>query len=221
MGGWDGAIWDDFPSWICPFPVGDMDRPLSHRGYGPAPFPHLLSSCSPSVMRFTATRCIYVCCEIGMPSWAHGDTFNVSVVEHHFLPLVSSDLFCYVMELSIGDRVVYTRSTGLRVPAKVVGLLQDGHVELEYDQGGVQAIYHRCPTDSISFGIPNLESPPPSPSIPAIDVPLKVPLDPHSRSLPNTTIISFPNPRLHWVMVNLEIESLVEPRFNFCLHLLS
>ena len=34
-------------------------------------------------------------CEMGILSWAHGDTFSVSVVEHHFLPLVSSDLFCY------------------------------------------------------------------------------------------------------------------------------
>ena len=51
MGGWDGAIWDDFSSWICPFPVGDMDRPLSGWGYGPAPFPHLLSPSPPSLMR--------------------------------------------------------------------------------------------------------------------------------------------------------------------------
>ena len=42
------------------------------------------------------------------------------------------------MELSIGDRVFYTRSNGLRVPAKVVGVLHNGHVKLEYDQGGVQ-----------------------------------------------------------------------------------
>ena len=34
------------------------------------------------------------------------------------------------MELSIGDRVFYTKSTGLRVPVKAVGLLHDGHVEL-------------------------------------------------------------------------------------------
>ena len=79
------------------------------------------------------------------------------------------------MGLSIGDRVFYTRSTRLRVPAKVVGLLHDGHVELEYDQGGVLVINQRCST---SFGIPSLESPPPSPSIPAIDVPPEVPLDP-------------------------------------------
>ena len=29
VGGWNGAIWDDFSSWTCPFSVGDMDRPLS------------------------------------------------------------------------------------------------------------------------------------------------------------------------------------------------
>ena len=64
----------------------------------------------------------------------------------------------FIMELSIGDRVFYTTSTRLRVPAKVVGLWHDGHVELECDQGGVQAVNHRCSMDSISFGIPSLES---------------------------------------------------------------
>ena len=47
VGGWNGAIRDDFSSWTCPFPLGDMDRPLpigdmhwplSSWGYGPAPF---------------------------------------------------------------------------------------------------------------------------------------------------------------------------------------
>ena len=38
VGGWDGAFWDDFSSWICPFPVGDMDWPVSNWGYVPAPF---------------------------------------------------------------------------------------------------------------------------------------------------------------------------------------
>ena len=79
------------------------------------------------------------------------------------------------MELSIGDTVFYTRSIGLQVRAKVVGLLHDGHVKLEYDQGGVRVINHQC---SISFSFFSLESPPPSPSIPAIDVPPENPLDP-------------------------------------------
>ena len=81
------------------------------------------------------------------------------------------------MGLSIGDRVFYTKSTGLRVPPKVVGLLHDGHVELEHDQGGVRIVNHRFPMESISFGIP-LECPPPSPSVPAMDVSLEGPLDP-------------------------------------------
>ena len=126
LGIWTGP----FPiGGMDPFPVGDMDRPLSLTQ----------SPISPSVMRFRAARCIYVYCETGMPCSAHGDTFNrhgdtyVSVVEHHFLPLVSSDLFCYLLWSSaLGtSRVFYTRSTGLWVPAKVVGLLHDGHVELE------------------------------------------------------------------------------------------
>ena len=84
----------------------------------------------------------------------------------------------FVMELSIGDRVFYTRSTRLWVPAKVVGVVGLFHVELEYDQYGVRAVNHRCPIDSISFGNLSLESPAPSPSILANDVPPEVPLDP-------------------------------------------
>ena len=52
-------------------------------------------------------------------------------------PSCPETCFAICMELSIGDRVFYTRSTRLWVPAKVVGLLHDGHVELEYDQGSV------------------------------------------------------------------------------------
>ena len=28
---------------------------------------------------------------------SHGDAFGVSVLEHHFLPLVLLDLFCYLL----------------------------------------------------------------------------------------------------------------------------
>ena len=38
VGGLDGAIWDDFSSWTCPFPAGDMDWPFSSWGYGPTRF---------------------------------------------------------------------------------------------------------------------------------------------------------------------------------------
>ena len=44
--------------------------------------------------------------------------------------------------MSIGDRVFYTKSIGLWAPVRVVGLLHNGYVELEYDQGGVQAVNH-------------------------------------------------------------------------------
>ena len=36
------------------------------------------------------------------------------------------------------DKVFYTRSAGLRVPAKVVGRSDEGYVELEYHQDGVR-----------------------------------------------------------------------------------
>ena len=58
------------------------------------------------------------------------------------------------MDLKIGDSVLYTRSTGLRVPAKVVGHTDEGYVELEYLQDGVRVINHHCPIDALSFGIP-------------------------------------------------------------------
>ena len=80
--------------------------------------------------------------------------------------------------MGVGDRVFYTKSIGLRVPVKVVGLLHDGHLELEYDEGGVRVVNYRCLMDSISFGVPSLESLPTSPTITVIDVPPEVPLDP-------------------------------------------
>ena len=74
-----------------------MDLPLSGAGYGPAPFPHLVSPGLPNLMRFRATRCIYVYCETGTLSWVHHDTFSVFAAEHRFLLLVSPDLFCYLL----------------------------------------------------------------------------------------------------------------------------
>ena len=71
------------------------------------------------------------------------------------------------MDLDIGDKVFYTWSTGLRVPAKVVGRSDDGYVELGYHQDGVRVVNHHCPMDALSFGIPSWDSPPPSPSSPS------------------------------------------------------
>ena len=161
-----------------------MDEPLS--GWGPN---------LPSLLRFRATKYIYVHFETGL---LHAATSSMSTTEHQFAPRVLNPLLLFVMELIIGDRMFYTMSTGLQVPAKVVGLLHNGRVELEYDQGGVRVVNHRCPMDSISFGIPSLESPPPSPSIPAIDVPPEVPLDPLVDGSPvrgcSRTRLSTPSP---------------------------
>ena len=78
------------------------------------------------------------------------------------------------MELSIGDTLLYTNFTGLRVPAKLVGLCRYGHLELEHAQGAVRVVNHR-PMDSISFGIQNVKFLPPSTSIPAITLFQEIP----------------------------------------------
>ena len=116
------------------------------------------------------------------------------------------------MEVSIGDRVFYTRSTGLWVPAKVFGLLHNGHVELECDQGGVRAVNHRCPMISISFGIPSLESPPHPHQFTQLTSLWKffwAPLlmEAPFAVAPEHEFITFPSPRFHWATVNLGTES--------------
>ena len=71
VGGWHGAIWDDFSSWACPFLVGDIDRSLCNWGYGMATL-------------FAQSDAFQGCmhCEIGTLSWEHGDTFSVSAAEY-------------------------------------------------------------------------------------------------------------------------------------------
>ena len=140
---WALPGWGYGPS---PFYV-DVGWPLSGWGYGLAPFPHLLFPSSPSLMRFRATRCIYVYFETSTVSWVHGDTFSVSAAENQFLPLMSSDLFCFCYGVEYWGQGV------LHQVCRVVGLLHNGHVELGYDPGGVCVVNHRCPLDSISFGI--------------------------------------------------------------------
>ena len=54
-----------------------------------------------------------------------------AVGEHEFLPLVSSDLFCYLLWSGALEMGCFTQ---------VVGLLHSGHVELEYDPGGVRVV---------------------------------------------------------------------------------
>ena len=64
------------------------------------------------------------------------------------------------MDLSIGDRVFYTRSNGLRPPATVVGTAEDGPLHLEYYQDGLRVVNRQCKMESISFAIPSSDSPP-------------------------------------------------------------
>ena len=47
------------------------------------------------------------------------------------------------MDLSLGDRVFYTRSNGMRVPATVVGMAGDGFIHLEYYQDALRVV-NRC-----------------------------------------------------------------------------
>ena len=68
--------------------------------------------------------------------------------------------------LSIGDRVLYTRSNGLRPPATVVGTAEDGLLHLEYYQDGLRVVNWRCKMESISFAIPSSDSPPDCPPSP-------------------------------------------------------
>ena len=46
----------------------------------------------------------------------------------------------FSMDLSIGDRVFYTRSNGLQPLATVVGTAEDGLLHLEYYQDGLRVV---------------------------------------------------------------------------------
>ena len=64
------------------------------------------------------------------------------------------------MDLSIGDRVFYTRTNGLQPPATVVGTAEDGLVHLKYYEDGLIVVNRQCKMESISFVIPSSDSPP-------------------------------------------------------------
>ena len=44
------------------------------------------------------------------------------------------------MDLSLGNRVFYTHSNGVRVPATVVGMAGDGLIHLEYYQDALRVV---------------------------------------------------------------------------------
>ena len=59
------------------------------------------------------------------------------------------------MDLSIGDRVFYTRSNGLQSLATVVGMAEDGLLHLEYYQDGLTVVNRQCKMESMSFATPS------------------------------------------------------------------
>ena len=73
------------------------------------------------------------------------------------------------MDLSIGDKVFYTRSNGLRPPTTVVGTVEDGLLHLECYQDGLRVVNLQCKMESISFAIPSSHSPPDCPPSPLPD----------------------------------------------------
>ena len=72
----------------------------------------------------------------------------------------------FSMDLSIGDRVFYTRSNGLQPLAMVVGTAEDGLLHLECYQDGLRVVNRQCKMESISFAIPTSNSPPNCPPSP-------------------------------------------------------
>ena len=81
---------------------------------------------------------------------------------HHLLLSFLRPSIAFTMDLNVGDRVFYTRSNGMRVPATVVGFAPDGLLHLEYFQDAVKVVNRQCKVESISFAIPSANSPPPS-----------------------------------------------------------
>ena len=55
----------------------------------------------------------------------------------------------FFMYLSLGDRVFYTRSNGVRVPATVVGMAGDGLIHLEYYQDALRVVNRQCKMESM------------------------------------------------------------------------
>ena len=68
------------------------------------------------------------------------------------------------MHLGTCDRVFYTRSNGVRVPATVVGTAEDGIIHSEYYQDALRVVNRQCKKESISFAIPSSFSLPPIPT---------------------------------------------------------
>ena len=55
----------------------------------------------------------------------------------------------FSMDLSLGDRVFYTSSIGVRVPTTVVGMAGDGLIHLEYYQDALRVVNRQCKMESM------------------------------------------------------------------------
>ena len=72
----------------------------------------------------------------------------------------------FSMDLSIGDRVFYTRSNGLQPLDTVVGMAADRLFQFDYYQDGLRVVNRQCKIESISFAIASSNSPPDCPPSP-------------------------------------------------------
>ena len=86
---------------------------------------------------------------------------QMSTAGHHLLLSFPRPSIAFTMGFNVGDRVFYTRSNGVRVPATVVGFAPDGLVHLEYFRDAVKVVNRQCKVESISFAIPSADSLPP------------------------------------------------------------
>ena len=55
----------------------------------------------------------------------------------------------FLIHLSLGDRVFYTRSNGVRVRGTVVGMASDGLIHLEYYQDALLVVNRQCKMESM------------------------------------------------------------------------
>ena len=86
---------------------------------------------------------LHICCETGTLSSVYGDTLLGCLLLD--IILLSSFLrLIFSMDLTIGDRVFYTGSNGMRVPTMVVGTAEDGLIHLEYHQDAVRVVTQLC-----------------------------------------------------------------------------
>ena len=56
----------------------------------------------------------------------------------YFAPHVIRPSIALTMDFNVGDKVFYTRSNGVRVPATVVGVAPEGSIHLEYFQDAIK-----------------------------------------------------------------------------------